>query len=394
MYKFIFPGLFFIFLTSSCRRENNGNTQDSYNCEFSFPDSSAVNLKNNLYQQLLSGITLSGVPGIEMSIHQPGDGLWMGASGKSDLRNDVPMKPCHILRMGSTVKTFTAVTILKLKEEGRLNLDDKAAIYLPSWAIQNIANADKATIRQLLNHSSGIYNYIQNAHFQTASLNDLLKEWSPKELLDYARGKKAYFHEGADVYYSNTNYIFLGMIIEQICGKPFWETFHEKVFAPLGLTATLFAATDKVPRNIVRGYVDFFSNLQVVDATSFSGWDYFTADGGLISNVYDMNIFLRNLFAGNIINTASLTEMLTTIPPLNTESDFFPIQYGLGIFKISTSFGDAYMHSGDAIGYNASMLYFPASQTTLVWAVNGNYGKIDQFVSSKDAMNKIFDVIF
>ena len=72
------------------------------------------------------------------------------------------MKPCHITRMGSTVKTFTAATILKLKEEGKLQLDDKAAMYLPAWAMHNIENADKATIRQLLNHSSGIFNYIRN----------------------------------------------------------------------------------------------------------------------------------------------------------------------------------------------------------------------------------------
>lgn len=386
--------LMFAIIFSSCRKEDNNNTPASYNCNFSFTDSSAANANNAKYSQLLTEITASGVPGIVMSIYKPGEGLWLGASGKADLRNNVSLKPCNITRMGSTVKTFTAVTILKLKEEGKLQLDDKAAMYLPAWAMHNIANADKATIRQLLNHTSGIFNYIRNAQFQTASLNDLIKEWKPDELLAYARGKNAYFEPGTDTYYSNTGYIFLGMIIEKVTGKPFWQVFQEKIFTPQGLTSTSFAATNKVPANIVRGYVDFFSNLQVTDATYFSGWDYYTADGGLISNVYDMNVFMQRLFNGNIITISSLNEMLTVITPKTTDSEFFPIQYGLGIFKINTALGDAYMHSGDAIGYNASMLYFPATKTLLVWAVNGNYGKIDQFVSSKKAMEKIFSAIF
>ncbi|NOT90153.1 serine hydrolase domain-containing protein [Ferruginibacter sp.] len=383
-----------IFIFTSCQKEDNNNTPASYNCNFSFTDSSTANANNAKYKQLLTDITASGVPGIAMSIHKPGVGLWLGASGKADLRNNVAMKPCHITRMGSTVKTFTAVTILKLKEEGKLQLDDKASMYLPAWAMHNIANADKATIRQLLNHSSGIFNYIRSAQFQTASLNDLIKEWTPDELLAYARGKHAYFEPGTDTYYSNTGYIFLGMIIEEITGKPFWQVFQEKIFTPLGLTATSFAATNTVPANIVRGYVDFYSNLQVTDATYFSGWDYYTADGGLISNAYDMNVFMQRLFGGNIINAASLNEMLTTIAPQKIDTDFFPIQHGLGIFKISTPYGDAFMHSGDAIGYYATIAYFPATKTTIVWAVNGNYGKIDQFASSKKAMEKIFATVF
>ncbi len=383
-----------LILLSSCQKENNTNSASSYNCNLPFVDSSAANADNVKYNQLLKEITSSGVPGIVMSIHSPAKGMWLGAGGKADLRNSVNMQACNISRMGSTVKTFTAATILKLQEEGKLQLNDIAANYLPQSAIKDIANADKATIRQLLDHTSGIFNYIRSAQFQTASLNDLIKDWKPDELLAYARGKKAYFKPGEDVQYSNTAYIFLGMIIEQVTGKPFWEVFQQKIFTPLGLTATSFAATNKVPANIVRGYVDLYSNLNVVDATYFSGWDYYTADGGLISNVYDMNVFMQRLFKGDIINATSLNQMLTTRKPKNAEVDFFPIETGLGIFKINTPWGEAYQHSGDAIGYYASIVYFPATQTTIVWAVNGNYGKIDQFVSSKKAMEKIFDVIF
>ena len=229
--------------------------------------------------------------------------------------------------------------------------------------------------------------------FQTASLNDLIKEWKPEELLDYARGKKAYFEPGTDVLYSNTNYILLGMIISTIEGKPFYEVFEEKIFTPLNLTSTRFAAKDPVPDGIIRGYVDFYSNLDVINATYYSGWDYYTADGGLISNAYDLNVFLTALFSGQIISQNSLTEMMNWQKPKEADPDFFPLCYGLGIFKMETPWGDAYFHSGDAIGYYACMAYFPERETTICWAVNGNYGKIDEFTSTKSAMEKIFGTL-
>ena len=99
-----------------------------YDCNLSFADSSAFNVNNEKYQALLDDITGNGVPGIMMSVYKPEDGTWIGASGKADLANGMDLKSCNITRAGSTVKTFTSVTILKLAEEGKLDLDDKASI--------------------------------------------------------------------------------------------------------------------------------------------------------------------------------------------------------------------------------------------------------------------------
>jgi len=380
-------------ITFSCKKEKVFEP-DFYACNLPFNDSSTSNMNNEKYQNLINGIAADGVPGVMMSIASPQEGMWLGTAGKADLAANVDLQSCNITRVGSTVKTFTATTILMLNEEGLLKLDDPASKYLSASDIKDIENADMATIRQLLQHSSGIFNYIQNLQFQTASLNDLIKEWSPDELLSYARKKPAYFAPGTDVYYSNTNYVLLGMIITNITGKPFYEVFKEKIFEPLNLTFTSFAATDPVPLGTIRGYVDFYSNLDVINATYYSGWDYFTADGGLISNPYDESVFFTALLSGQIISQASLEEMLTFKAPNDPDPDFFPIYYGLGIFKIETPYGIAYMHSGDAIGYYAIMVYFPEQQTTICWAVNGNYGKIDEFTSSETAMDNIFSTVF
>ncbi len=376
----------------SCSK-NEKIQQSFYDCNFNFSDNSTINPSNVAYQALLKNITSSGVVGINLSIHRPANGMWLGASGISDIENHINMQPCHISRFGSTVKMLTAVTVLKLAEEGKLNLDDKISSYLNGKVTEKIENADRATIRQLLQHSSGIYNYIQNLKFQTASLNDLIREWKPQDLLEYSYNQKAYFKPGEDVRYSNTGYILLGLLIEEIEGKPFFKVFEEKIFIPLRLDHTKFAAEAPVPNGIVRGYVDLYSNLQVIETTYFSGWDYYTADGGLISNPYDMSKFFQALMNGLILQPATLNEMLTWKSPLEPDDNFFPISYGLGIFRIETPKGIAYMHSGDAIGYYANMLYFPSDSTTVIYAVNSNYGKIDQFVSSKEAMLRIIDVV-
>jgi D-alanyl-D-alanine carboxypeptidase len=366
----------------------------AYECSFAFVDSSKSNPENQRYQELLDNMTASGVPGIILSVHSGEHGEWIGSSGKADIHNRVPMKACNITRAGSTVKTFTAVTILMLVEDGLISLDDQISKYLSGDVLDRIENAGSCTVRQLLHHSSGIYNYIQNLQFQTASINDLLKVWEPEELLDHARNKAAYFRPDADVRYSNTNYILLGMIIEKITGKPFYRIFEERIFQPLHLTFTRFAAEDPVPEEIVRGYIDLYSNLQLLESTHYSGWDYYTADGGLISNPHDLSVFLRALFSGSLISDTSLDAMLTWKVPVETDNEFYPLAYGLGIFRLDTPYGTAYYHSGDAIGYFAQMMYFESTETTIVWATNGNYGKIDHLVSSREAMEKIFKTVF
>lgn len=373
----------------SCQKENNTNTGAAYNCNFSFTDSSSHNPNHAKYQALLNSFTGDGVVGITMSVYHTDKGMWVGASGKADLHNNTDMKPCNILRVGSTVKMLTATIVLKLQEEGKLNIDDKISKYLQGDNIDKIKNAGKATIRQLMQHSSGINNYIQDLKFQTASINNLIKEWTADELLRYSYNKTPYFGPDDDVRYSNSGYILLGLLIEKVEGKPLYKVFDEKIINPLGLTNTLFAGKTPVPNSIVRGYIDLYSNFNVIESTYYSGWDYYTADGGLISTTYDMNVFFRALMNGQIINAHSLNKMLSWKAPNKQPTDFFPISYGLGIFKIETPSGIAYMHSGNAIGYDANMFYFPSDGTTIIYASNSNYGKIEQFVSTKTAMEKI-----
>lgn len=388
----VFLLFFFIVIFSSCEKSEE-LSENFYQCSPILNDSSQQNQNHQKYEEFMQQLVAKGIPSVSMTIYNQTDGLWTGASGKADIFNNIDLQPCHQTRVGSTVKMFTAVTILKLVEEGKLNLDDKIADYVSESVISKLENADKATIRQLLNHSSGIYNYIQSLKFQTASLNDFEKTWQPEELLDYAYGQSAYFEVGEDVYYSNTNYILLGMLITKIENKPFYEVFEEKIFIPLNLNYTQFAAKNPVPDGLVRGYIDMYSNFNLTESTYKSGWDYYTADGGLLSNSHDLAVFFKALMNEEIINQNSLSEMLTVQEPKEKDADFFPISYGLGIFKVETHKGTAYLHSGDAVGYYANMMYFPEDETIISYAVNGNYGSLDQYTSSKDAITTFIDLV-
>jgi D-alanyl-D-alanine carboxypeptidase len=377
-----------LFLHVSCEKDTT-YPESFYACSGTISDNPAYP-KAEALQIIIDEMAASGVPGVMLTVHDSVNGYWSGAAGYADLASKVKMQPCQLTRVGSTVKTFTAVSLFLLQEDEKLDLDDPVNEYLTADVLRGLQNADKCTIRQLMQHSSGIYNYIQNLKFQTASLNDLPKTWTPDELLAYARGKDAYFKPGTDVMYSNTNYVLLGMIIEKVTGMPYDEFFEERIFTPLGLDFTACASADPVPEGIVRGYVDFYSKMDLINSTYFSGWDYYTADGGLISNAYDLNRFMTGLFSGEILSGSSLAEMLSWQTPKEEYGEGFQTDYGLGIFKILTDHGPAYIHSGDAIGYYATMVYFPEQKITISWAVNGNYGKLDDLSQSKAAMERVF----
>lgn len=387
--KRIYPAFVFVLVLLACTEKDEIFEVSFYDCitdiQSNNPQHSLAPTIDGLADDFLS----RGVPGIMISVRDS-EGQYTVSRGKSDLASDVDLKPCNRTRVGSTIKTFTAVTMLKLWEEGKLELDDSISKYLEEDVLQGIANAKNATIRQLLDHSSGIYNYIQDTKFQTASLNDLIREWKPNELLDYARGRNAYFKSGSDVRYSNTNYILLGMIIEKVTGLKFYQIFQEKLFDPLNLDFTSFAATDPVPDGIIRGYVDLYSNLNLINATYYSGWDYYSADGGLISNTSDLSLFMYQLFNGELLQPSSRSEMMKWLRPKDQPKDGFETFYGQGIFRITTDHGPAYLHSGDAIGYFASMVYFPDQNVAISWASNANYGKMDDIIQSKQTMEKIF----
>jgi D-alanyl-D-alanine carboxypeptidase len=182
-------------------------------------DQSAGSPLGGLLDSSLSSAISEGIPGVAILARTPGEGTWASAAGSIDLRNGIPMKPNSVSRVGSITKMFTAVVILQLMEEGALALDDPISKFLPAEVIRGIQNADSATIRQLLNHSSGIASYSDHQTIEEVLTRGSNRDQTSLRMLDLVRGLPASFTPGADCNYSNTGYILLGLVAETVTGR-------------------------------------------------------------------------------------------------------------------------------------------------------------------------------
>src|SRR5688572_7117224 len=177
--------------------------------------------------------TAGNFPGLSISIIDKDNKTNSFVSGFSDVEKQIPLTAKHLLMQGSVGKTYVAAIAIVLIKNGKLGLDEKVSTYLSKYDwYSRIPNASSITVRQIMNHTSGVMRY----EFKPDFINDLnaipTKTWKPDELLKYVLDEKASFPAGEGWEYSDTNYILLGMIIEQLTGKKYYELLHEKILEP------------------------------------------------------------------------------------------------------------------------------------------------------------------
>lgn len=343
------------------------------------------------YQNLINKILETGVPGVSMTVITP-DGAWSGTGGKADLKNDIDMSPFHILRIGSFSKVFCSATILKLQDEGKLNINDKASKYIPAEIADEIPNGNLVTIKQLLNHTSGIPDYL-NLKTILGILNLSVVKLSAEENLETIYGKKPDFAPGTDSYYSNSNYLLLSLIIKYVSGKNANEVVFEKLVQPLGLHNIY--QSNNFPSTMSRGYFDVHDDGKVIDRTEIDnnavgGQDML--DGGIMANSYDMAVFLTSLMEGDILSAGSLSQMETfedITQDLGPDLSHLK-QYGLGLMKVQTDHGIAIGHYGTVHCFNSLAYYFPDQKVTVAIIRNGDSARSKKFFESKELFNYLF----
>jgi hypothetical protein len=176
-------------------------------------------------------------PGALMYVSSPELGTWTGAAGLGDIETNTPMRPDDKFRAGSIVKPFIAVVILQLVEEGLFSLDDPMTAVLPESVTDKFADSDQITVRMLLNHTSGIPEWITDAASAEIIANPA-KVWEVEEFLDFAAAQAPYFAPGEGWTYSNTGYNLLGLVIEEATGRSWREEVRERIIETLGLLVT------------------------------------------------------------------------------------------------------------------------------------------------------------
>lgn len=312
----------------------------------------------------------SNFPGLSVSIIDKDYKITSITSGFSDVEKQIPLSTKHLLMQGSVGKTYVAAIAVMLIKDGKLNLDEKVSVYLSRYAwYSQIPNASSITVRQIMNHSSGVMRY----EFKPDFINDLnampTKTWKPEELLKYVFDEKASFPAGQGWEYSDTNYILLGMIIEQLTGKKYYELLREKILEPFKLINT--KPTDKaLLPGIAQGYAgrdnEFNLSEKVInDNGSFVINPQFEwTGGGIYSTTEDLAKWGTLLYEGKVIDTALLLKDAVTAK-LGRDT-----KYGLGVIIRTTQQGIAYGHSGFFPGYLTELYYFPDKKLCI--AMQGN----------------------
>jgi CubicO group peptidase (beta-lactamase class C family) len=188
-------------------------------------------------QRIVCSLVGAGAPGAVAFVRTT-KGVRSAATGVASLQPRIVMRAADRYRIASVTKTFVATVVLQLAAEGRLGLDDQVERWLPGM----VPNGRSITLRELLNHSSGLFDYDQDEAWVTARISDPGREWSPRELLAVAFSHPPIFAPGSDWSYSNTNYILLGLVVEAATGTTLAAQLQARLFAPLALGATSFPA--------------------------------------------------------------------------------------------------------------------------------------------------------
>lgn len=366
------------------------------NCPLEVASIYKVNPKSNYYQALIDRYVSYGLPGVSLLIKDD-DGFYIGSAGKADISGDIPMQPCHISKIASITKMMMGTAILRLQEKGVLSLNDPVSKYIPQSILGKISNGDEPlTIRNLLNHTAGLYDVIDDDGFYLQVLNDPSRQWTADDLLEFVYEKDAAFafNPAEKVGYSNTNYLLLSMIVEAATGTPHSEILHHEVIDPLGLTDTYYYWHDPLPETgIAQGYFDLYNNGNLENLTQWntgSGNGY----GGIYSTVWDMYVYADALFIKKtLLSQASLDQMLVFHPVIESRK-----QIGVGCFKDFIDIGNpeldyAWGHRGRDLCYSADLFYFPEHNAIMSLIVNygtdGNSSLRPEFLEMRDEIAKI-----
>ncbi|MEH2253346.1 serine hydrolase [Nostoc sp.] len=354
-------------------------------------------LAKQLQRALVESVNTSGLPGATAAVITPDGFTWKGATGLSNLDTQQEMQPDDVFSVGSISKTFTAATVLRLVEQGKLSLDDTLGKWLPDIA-KNIPDGENATLRGVLNGSAGIYSFTDSPQYISDTLTDYLngsvRDWQLTDLLTYSYGQPRFSGSASsEVWtYPDTGNILAALIVEKATGLSFEQVLKEQVTEPLGLSSTSFRDKNKILTNQTRSYEDGFKAsgslgsdgiLDDVTTVNLSGISGNT--GGIYSNAQDVARFSSALFSGDLLANDSLQEMINFV---DEGIPYEGKQFGFGLANYGDIFGKTWGKSGQVPGYSSQMYYFPESNGAITTSFT-NFNNVISNLSSSTQPNTL-----
>jgi D-alanyl-D-alanine carboxypeptidase len=328
-------------------------------------------LVSTVQRKLDSLRTTGGFPGASLALILRDGRAIAVATGFADTALRTPLRTTDRLMQGSVGKTYVAAVAMQLVQDGRLALDAPISRYLGTRAwFARLPNATTITVRDLMRHTSGLVRYEFDERFTKALTSDPMREWTPEQELAFVLDQKPPFASGAGWEYSDTNYIVLGLILEQITGKTYHELLRARLLEPLALTNTVPVTGPTVP-GLAQGYAgkkNVFGGAEAMlrDGRMIINPAFEWTGGGIASTTEDLARWAKLLYEGRAFDSKLLPTVFDAVPAKLGPNT----RYGLGVIVRDSPTGTTYGHSGFFPGYATEMLYLPASGISAAIQVN------------------------
>lgn len=326
-----------------------------------------VQLVQQLDGTLDSMKQVTGAMALSAAIQFNDGAIWEHAKGISSVVPPQDVTPNDAFLIGSVTKTITAAYILQLMDDGLLNLDDS----LHKWLDTMPYIDSNITIRQLLNHTSGIFDVLAHPHNQDSLMADMSRLWTPEELIDRFI-MPPNFTPGSGWSYSNTNYFLLDMIIKKVTGNRFYTEYRNRFFTPLGLSSFATPAYEPLTTPVAHVWLDidgdgieddadnFYMNYMSLNATAGAAGSYFSIPR-------DCSKWMRSYMRGDVLSPIAMLHAKTVVFAVGAQGGL----YGLGIMKNNFLGMEAWGHGGD-LAYSASSWYIPSKDASITVFTNDN----------------------
>ena len=308
-------------------------------------------------QQALEHAATTNGPGAVVLIARGDTVIFRGARGRAEIELGVPLSADQVFRIASVTKMFTAAMVIKLAEHGQLTLDDSLAKYLPDFP-----NASHITLRELLNHTSGISDIVKDP-----TPGFMKRDVDTVGLIEEIRKRQPDFAPGTRLSYSNAGFILLGAVIEKVTGQTWHDALQKQLLEPAGLKRTYYGDNALLIPGRVAGYTTDNPAHRVENA-SFISMSIPSAAGGLVSTVDDLLHWMRALSSGQIVSDNGFQQMITPVHDLPGVSAMHG--YGMGMYIWRVRGNEMVGHTGQINGFASAVAYLPKQDITMVVLAN------------------------